>query len=108
MGLRLLEDRREDVAGVHFVALRALDVQHGRLQHAAKRHRLLGLALAAALVVLDRLVEIRRQVLAQRRQIGAAGRENALAVRVVRERVQQVLEREVRVPARDRFAIARW
>ena len=104
MALRLLENRREDVAGVRFVPLRALDVQNRGLQHAAKRHRLLGIALRAALLALDRLVEVRAERAPQRRQIGAAGGEDSLAVGIVREGVEQVLEREVRVPPRDRFA----
>ena len=56
------------------------------------------------LLALDRLLEIRLERLAQGRQVGAAGRENALAVGIVHERVEQVLERQVGVPARDCFA----
>ncbi len=41
---------------------------------------------------------------AQRRQVRAAGGEDSFAVRIVREGVEQVLEREIRVTARDRFA----
>ena len=104
VALRLLENRREHVAGVRLVAPGALDVHDGGLQHAPERHRLFRLALAAALVAFDRLVEERRQGLAQGRQIGAAGGENPFTVRIVQEREQQVLEREVRVLARDRFA----
>ena len=104
MALRLLEDGREDVAGVRFVALRALDVQDRGLQHAAERHRLLGLLLGPAALALDRLVEVRAERAPQRRQVRAAGREDPLAVGIVRERVEQVLEREIRVPPRDRFA----
>ena len=100
VGLGLLQDRRADVAGLHFAALRALHVQHRGLQHAAERRRLLRLALLAALELFDRLAEVRVEVAAQARQVGAAGGENPLAVGVVRERVQQVLERDVRVPAR--------
>ena len=59
----------------------------------------------AALQLLDRLVEVGVEVAAQPRQIGAAGGEDPLAVGVVRERVEQVLEREVGVPARDGFAV---
>ena len=105
MRLRLLQDRGADVARFDLGALRALDVQHGGLQHAAERGGLLGLALVAALLLFDRLAEIRVEIAAQAGQIGAAGGENALAVGVVRQRVQQVLEGDVGVPARDRFAI---
>ena len=40
------------------------------------------------------------EIVAQLRQVGAAGGEDPLAVRVVRQRVEQVLERQVRVPPR--------
>ena len=49
----LLERRRDDVAGMHFLAAGALDVQHRRLQHAPERQRLLGLLLLAARELLD-------------------------------------------------------
>ena len=88
-----------------FRALRALHVQHRRLQHAAERRRLLRLALVAALQLLDRLAQVGVQVAPQPRQIGAAGGEDPLAVGVVRERVEQVFERDVGVPARHGFAI---
>ena len=87
-----------------FLPLRALHVQHRGLQHAAERRRLFGLALLAASGLLDRLVEVRVELAPQLGKVGAAGREDALAVGVVRERVEQVLEREVGVPARDGFA----
>ena len=47
----------------------------------------------------------RRRGRAAAREIGAAGAENALAVGIVRQRVEQMLEREIGVPARDRFAV---
>ena len=104
IALRLLENRREDVAGVRFVPLCALDVQNRGLQDAAKRHRLLGFPLRPAALALDRFVEVRGERAPQRRQVGAAGREDSLAVRIVREGVEEVLEREIGVPPRDRFA----
>ncbi len=63
--LRLLEHRGQDVAGVDLGALRALHVQHRRLQHPAERGRLLGLALLAAPQLLDRLFEEVVQLAAQ-------------------------------------------
>src|SRR5262249_20062128 len=57
VGLRLLQDRGKDVAGVDLGALRALHVQHGRGQDAPKRGRLFGLALLTAPELLDRVVE---------------------------------------------------
>ena len=96
--------RREQIADLRFLPLRALHVQHRRLQRAAERRRLLGLALLSARQRFDRVVEAVADVPPQQRQIGAARRENALAVGIVRERVQQVLEREIGVAARDRLA----
>ena len=104
IALRLLENRREDVARVRFVPLCALDVQNRGLQDAAKCHRLLRFPLRPASLALDRFVEVRAERAPQRRQVGAAGREDSLAVRIVREGVEEVLEREIRVPPRDRFA----
>ena len=105
MRLGLLQDRCADVAGLDFLALGALHVQDGGLQRPGERGGLFGLAFLAALDALDRVVEKRVEVAAQSRQIDAAGAENALAVRVVRERVQQVLERDVGVPPRKCFAV---
>ena len=104
MALRLLENRRQDVAGVGFVPLRALDMENRRLQHAAKRHRLLGVARRAAALALDRFVEVGAERAPQRRQVGAAGGEDSLAVGIVRERVEQMLERQIGVLPRHRFA----
>ena len=97
--LRLLQDRGQDVAGMDFGPLRALHVEHGRLQHAAKRGRLLGLALVTAPQFLDRRVEVVVELAPQLRQVGAAALQDALAFGVVRQGVEQMLEREIRVPA---------
>ena len=85
MRLRLLEDRGQDVAGMDFGPLRALHVEHGRLQHAAKRGRLLGLALVTAPQFLDRRIEVVVELAPQLRQVGAAALQNALAFGVVRQ-----------------------
>jgi hypothetical protein len=44
----------------------------------------------AALGLFDRLFEVRVEIATKLRQVGAAGREDPLAVRVVRERVQKM------------------
>ena len=103
--LGLLQHRREHVARLHFLAPGALHVQHRGLQHAAERQRLLGLLLLAAAELLDRVVEVLVEIAAQLRQIGAAGGQDPLAVRIVRQRVEQVLERQVGVPPRRRLAV---
>jgi hypothetical protein len=103
--LRLLQDRRQDVPGVDLGALGALDVEHGRLEDAPERRGLFRLALVPAPQLLDRRVEVLVELAAQPRQVGAAGGQDALAFTVVRQRVQQMLEREVGVTARHRFAV---
>ncbi len=103
--LRLLQRRGEHVARLDFLPSGALDVQHRRLQHAPERHRLFGLFLLSARELFDVLVEVLVEIAPELRQIGAAGGEDALAVRIVRQRVQQVLERQVRVTPRRRLAI---
>ena len=101
----LLERGGDHVAGVHFLAPRALHVQHRGLQDAPERQRLLRFLLLPARELLDRLVQILVEVAAQLRHVGTARGEDPLPLRVVRERVEQVLEREVRVTPRGRFAI---
>ena len=80
-------------------------MQHRRLQHAAERHRLIGLLLLATLELLDVFVEVLVEVAAELWQIGAAGSEDALAVRIVRQRIEQVLERQVRMMPGRRLAV---
>ena len=58
----------------------------------------------AALELLDRFVEIGAQASPQAPEVGAAGPENALGIRVVRQGVQQMLEGEVGVPSRHGLA----
>ena len=79
MTLRLLQDGGEDVAGIGLVALSALDVQDGSLQHALEREGLFGFAVAA-LQLLDGLVQVRVERPAERRQIDIARAENTFPV----------------------------
>ena len=88
-----------------YVALRALDVQDCRLQDVAERECLFGIALGASALALNRFIEVSTEDPAQPGQIRAARGENALAVGVVREGEQQVLEREVRMTTRHRLAV---
>ena len=104
VGLRLLQHRGNDVAGVCHVALRALHMQDGGLQHAAECHRLLRVLRGATLLLFDRLVEILVEVAAQLWQVDTAGGENGFTVRIVRQGVEQVFQRQVRVTARDGLA----
>jgi hypothetical protein len=104
VALGLLHHRREHVADVRFVPLRALSVQNRGLQDPAERGGLFGIPIHPTTMSLDRLIEVGAERAAQRRQIRATRGENSFAVRIVREDVQQVLEREIRVSARHRFA----
>ena len=101
----LLQRRRDDVARMDFLAAGALHVQHGRLEHAPEGQRLFGLLLLAARELLDRILEVLVEIAPQLRHVGATGGEDALAVGVVRQRVQQVLERQVRVTPRGGLAV---
>ena len=85
----LLQRRRQDVTRLHFLTPRALHLQHGCLQHAPECQRLLRFLLLAAAELLDRFLQVLVEVLAQLRQIGAAGGENPLAIEIVRQRVQE-------------------
>ena len=99
VGFVLLKRRGEHVARLHLLPPRALHVKNGRLQHTAKRERLLRLLLLPARELLDGVVQILVEILAQLRQIGAARREDPFPIEVMRQRVEQVLERQVRMPA---------
>ena len=89
-----------------FLPSGALDVEDRRLEHAAERERLLGFLLLTARELLDRILEVLVEIAAELRHVRAAGREDPLAVRVVRQRVEQVLERQVRVAPRGRFPVS--
>ena len=102
--VRLLQDGREDIAEADLVLARALHVEHRRLQHALERQGLLRLALPALLRLLE-AVEERVEGVPQGRQVGAAGGEDLLALGVVGQHVEQVLEGQVRMPAHRRLAV---
>jgi hypothetical protein len=101
----LLECRGEHVAGLDLLPARTLDVEDGRLEHPAERERLLGLLLLPTAVLLDRVLQILVEILAQFRQVSAARREDPLPVVVVRERIEQVLQRQMCVSPRGRLPV---
>ena len=72
-------------------------MEHRRLQHPPERERLLRLFLLTSRELLDLVVEIPVEIATQLREIGAARRQNPLAVLVVRQGIEQMLERQVRV-----------
>jgi hypothetical protein len=75
-------------------------MKDGRLEDATKRGRLLRILIRFPALPLYRLIEVCAQRAAQPRQINATRFENPFAIGVVRDRIQQVLERQVRVPPR--------
>jgi hypothetical protein len=99
-GFVLLKRRGKHVAGLHFLPTGALHVQHGRLEHAAEGKCLLRLFLLAASVLLDRIPQVLIEILAKLRKVRSAGSKDPLAVLVVCQRVQQVLERQMGVTPR--------
>ena len=76
-----------------------LDVHRGALQHALERERLVGPGLLALGQLLDLLVEEALEVAAQLLDVAAALGDDVGAARIVEHREQQVLERQVLVPA---------
>ena len=105
MRLRLLKDGRQDVAGFRLVALRGLDVEHRRLERAAEGRRLFGLTAPAAWKLLDRVAQVAIQLAPQLSGVGAAAAQDPLAVRIVEQGVQQVLESQIGMPTRLRLAV---
>ena len=100
VGFLFLEHRREHVAGTHLITAGALHMQYRCLQHAPEGERLLRLAVTPAAELLERFREIRVEVDAELTQVCANGCQNLFALGVVRKRVQQVFERQVRMPPR--------
>ncbi len=105
VGLLLLEHRGEDVPGPHFIASCALHVEDRRLQHAPEGERLLRLAAAAAAELLQGFREIRVEIDPELPQIHTDRGEDPFAFGIVREGVQEMLERQVRVPTRACLAV---
>ena len=101
--LRLLQNGRNQVADLRLLPLRALHVQHRGLQRAPERRCLFGFALASARKGFDRLVKAVADVASQQREVRAARAENTLPVGIVRNRIQEVFEREIGVAARHGF-----
>ena len=101
----MLQDGGEHVPESDLVLAGALHVQHGRLQHPLKRDRLVRLPAACAAGKLLERAEKLVERMAECRQVGATGGENLLALRVVRQGVEQVFEREVRMSSCRRLAV---
>ena len=95
----LAKHRRDHVAGRHLLATGGLDVHRGALEHALERERLIGTGLFAFRQLVDLLVEEALEVAAQAVDAAAALDDDIGAGRVVEDRQQQVLERQVLVAA---------
>jgi hypothetical protein len=75
------------------------------LKDAPECERLFGLLLLPARILLDRFLQILVEIAPKLRQIGAARGENALTLGIVRQRIEQMLQREVRVPPGSCLAV---
>jgi hypothetical protein len=81
-------------------------MQDGRLQRAPEGERLRGFLLASARDLFDLAVQVLVEIAPQLRQVSAARAEDGFAVRIVGERVQQVLERQVGMTPRGCLAMS--
>src|SRR5262245_45261646 len=104
-GPRLLENGGENIAGLHFGFLRALHVTNTRRQPELEYGGLLRFPFLSTLQMLDALFEMLVQFLPKARQVDARPSEDAFAFVVVRERVEQMLDGQIRVPPRHGLAI---
>ncbi len=105
LGPPFLEERRERVSHVGVGFPRALHVEDRLLEHALESERLDGLLAGVLRKKLDPALEVPFEVRPQAIEIDAASGQDLLALRVVGDREQKVLEGEVRVPPRVRLAI---
>ena len=95
----LAEHRRDHVAGRHLLAAGGLDVHRRALEHALERERLIGAGLLALGQLVDLLVEEALEIAAQLLDVAAALGDDIGAARIIEDRQQQVLERQVLVAA---------
>ncbi len=72
-------------------------MEHRRLEDAAEGQGLRGVLLPAARELLDFVLQIPIELLAQLRQIDATRAKNGLAIGVVRERIEEVFQCQMRV-----------
>ena len=101
-----MENRRDHVPEPDLVIAGALHVQDRGLQDPLKRQGLVRLAAARAAGELFEGPEKFVECVAQRRQVAATGGQgSSLTVGVVRQRVQQVFEGQMRMSPCRRFAV---
>ena len=89
----LAEDRDQHVGRRDFLLAARLHVEHGALQHALEAQRRLHFAVVVVLEPRRGLVDEVLQVLAQPRDVGAAGPQDLAHLRRVHDGEQQVLDR---------------
>jgi hypothetical protein len=103
----LLEDRRDEIARLHLLLLRAFRLADRPLKHAVKREGLLRLARVLLGALLDVLLEEALELPLEPCDARTGVAKNLGSALVVKQRVEQVLDREVRVPLRHRLAKGR-
>ena len=97
VALLLAEDRDQHVADADFLLAARLHVEHRPLQHPLEAERRLHLALLAFLEARGRLIDVLLELLAQLREIRAAGAQHLAHLGGVEYREQQVLDRQILV-----------
>ena len=100
VGVRLLENGREHVPEPDLVLAGALHVQDRSLQDPLEREGLVRFPATRAAGKLFEGAEKLVERMSERRQVAAARGQDLLTVGVVRQGVEQVLERQMRVPPR--------
>ena len=93
MRVLLAEDRDQHVRRRDFLLAARLHVEHGALQHALEAQRRLHFAIVVVLEARGRLVDEVLQLLAQARDVGAAGPQDLAHLGRVDDGEQQVLDR---------------
>ena len=88
VGLRLLQDGRHEISGLGLRAARALHVQHGGLQHAAKRERLGRATARLALAALDAVCQEAHHLRSHLGDIGTCAGEHVLAVGIAGQGIE--------------------
>jgi hypothetical protein len=104
VGIRLLEERRQQIAGIDLGLLGVLAVRDRVLEHAVEGQRLARIHRLVARHALEIVGKKLLERALERGQVRPGVQQDLLAALVVRERVEQMLDRQVRVPARDGLA----
>ena len=107
VGVRLLEERGDQVPGFDLLLLRPLAVPHGALEHAVEGQRLERLEGLVARHALQVLGEEALEARLERPDLPAGVAQDVDTLFVVEQRVEEMLDRHVGVPAHHGLAEGR-